>query len=277
VPAHAKLCAFLALVLVACKGEDDPPADEHTEAVAVGIDTPAPPSPQPQAGEEVWVVLLNRAGEAGRGQFFDRIVLNDGRFESHDGRARGFAVARYAREQDETFTAEQKSTTDGTRKWSCFGSSTLMCTLDWTHADGRTETYVGDGRPANGDPFQGEWQITLRPEGGTGPELSGRASFDRGALDLAVEDKRYDDLVYWVRPPSGTVDFVMDPPARPGQVGWNGALLKDGALVDWTELDQEGPYSLGGSLTVHDAGGASLTYRVSSPPKRLPAGVNAEP
>ena len=225
-----------------------------------------PPHPQletdPEPAERVWVLSLSQGDRPG---FYDRIALKDSVFTSRDGVAHGFEPARYSPKEGEGFAVEQRSPTEGMRKWNCFGSEPLMCTLEWRR-DHRIETYIGDDRTATADPFRGDWLITLTPDEPGQPQLTGRARFDRGALDLTISGRRFATLVYHVRPPDSRtqVDFFTVPPGSPGIVDWNGVLKANGRLVGWGE--GEGKYSLGGTLTLNGPSGTTTRYQVSSLP-----------
>ena len=256
-------CVLLAVLLTGCGNE------KPARPTVVPPPPPPPEAPAPTA-EQFWVLLVRPLG-ATSGGFFARMVLREGSVELRDGTAEGFAAARYSEKPGGGFVAEQESPTAGRRTWHCVGSPQL-CTLYWAH-DGKTDTLSADGLPQEGGPFEGEWPLTLTPEDGAGPGLSGNARFDHGALDLSVGNDRHDGLVYWVRPPSpGTpADFFTVPSGTHAPVEWYGTLMERGAPVAWDQVKDGGQYSVGGQLIIREPGGATRTYRVSSQSRRQPA------
>jgi hypothetical protein len=266
-----KLCALLTILLVACNRDRDGGDTVVVDSAAGTKPLPvAPPDPAPRVDEQVWVVLFKLQG--GSTEFFDRLILRQGRLESRDGLARGFAATGFSAKPDEglILTAEQESPREGKRTWSCLGteySASMLCTLSWTHG-GKTETYTGDAYERKEDPFRGKWSITLSPKDDVGATLSGEADFDRGALDLSIGAKSY-KLVYFVRPAEAhtPVDFLTGPTDGPVRVGWNGALMRNGSIVGWGEPETDAKFTVGGELTIGDDKGNSTTYRVSSEPR----------
>lgn len=251
------LLGVVGVLLVGCADKKPPPPPPPT------VPPQSIPETDPEPAERVWVFSFAKQG--GRPEFYDRIALKNSVFTSRDGVARGFNPAQYSPKEGEGFAVEQRSPTEGMRKWNCFGPEPLTCTLEW-HRDHEVETYFGDDHTAIADPFRGDWSITLTPDEPGQPQLTGTAHFDRGALDLTISGRRFETLVYHVRPPDSRtqVDFFTVPPGSPGVVDWNGVLEANGRLVGWGE--GEGNYSLGGMLTLYDPSGTTTRYQVSSLP-----------
>lgn len=236
-----------------------PPA-ESTEAAEK---VPAPPE------ENTWVVIASKFDEASAKSitaFFDRLQLRDGIFDSRDGSARGFPPVAYG-ETEGHFDVEQTSQVNGVRRWKCdmFAGSELGCTLEWVRG-GAKEIYILDISSVRGDPFEGQWRITLTPENGTGEELTGEATLHRAALDLTISGKTYSHLVYYVRPRSEftPVDFLTVPPGQLAPISWIGTLMEGGQIVGWESLKEDGNYTIGGRLRISDEAGVATDYRVSS-------------
>lgn len=253
--------AYLTVVLIgSCKGNDTQNSGTETQAA---VDTGAADTtatiapPKPAQLHRGWIAIVSRQG--GPPAFFARILISGDDMVVRDNAGSGFpvsmrAAAEHIHGPTWHFNAEETSRSDGTRKWHCASSGNLIGSMEWVR-DGKTTAYIIDGAELSESPFDGVWILSLSNERRPEKSLSGRASFDRGALTLTIADKTWSRLVYLVRPPSAQVDFLTTPPGGLGDVIWNGYLEdSSGRMVGWDAVKPDGQYTLRGTIRITSRG-----------------------